>query len=385
MKTVTYIKNAHQLQQAKEYGIDEIILEHRQLARFGDLDDETFISLSKLAKELQIKVTLEWDVLMTEVQFLKKETLMLKLSKFVDAIRVQDAGAMESVYTKTQLPMQLILENGNHNLNGVQHWIGLFNSQLKRVEKVVLSIELARDTLKSYCDQLDVPVEILGLGRILLFYTPRNLLSPLTKNEPISQIQYLEAIGESEESPHKGFPIIENRHGTFMFHIRNFFLLDYLEDLKEIGVSSLRFDLRFDQDFDHINSVVDVFKDSSKAKDFKQQYGHDVIRGFYHVNKSDVLFKKLKNNRIQRKDDSFVGEVVDVEKEGHMAILIKGNICIAVGDNLKFITPEGKEYFCQIHLLTNTSAENLNSASKDHLVLMNRFKGVWTKSSVYKL
>ena len=384
MKSITYVKNSHQLQQAKEYGVDEVILEHQELARFGMLDDENFCNLATFAKELKLKVALEWDILMTDDQFAAKEQVMLKLAPFVDAIRVQDAGAMQSVFTKTQLPMQLILENGNHNLKGVENWIELLD-QGKRVEKVVLSIELARDILKEYCHKLDVPVEFLGLGRIPLFYTPRNLLSPLVKTESIRQTQFLEAIGESEESPHKGFPIVENRHGTFMFHIRHFFLLDYLEDLKEIGVSSLRIDLRFDEDFTHLPSVMEVLNNHDLAKQFKENYPHEVIRGFYHVNRSDVLFKKLKNYRIQRKDDSFVGEVVDVEKEGHMAVLIKGDIHIQVDDDLKFVTPEGKEYSCKIHYLLDTAGNELSNAGKNKLILMNRFKGVWSKSIVYKI
>ena len=43
--------------------------------------------------------------------------------------------------------------------------------------------------------------------------------------------EFLEATGESEESPHKGFPLIENSHGTFMFHIKRLFLLEHLEHL----------------------------------------------------------------------------------------------------------------------------------------------------------
>lgn len=378
------------MQQAKEYGLDEIILEHQELARFGTLNDETFCELANLAHNLGLKVLMEWDVLMTENEFTAKENKMLQLVPQVDAIRVQDAGAMQSVFTKTKISMQLILESGNHNLRGVQSWIELFNKKDKRVDKVILSIELARDTLKEYCEKLGIAVEFLVLGRIPLFYTPRNLLTPLVKNEPIAQTQFIEAVGESEESPHKGFPIVENRHGTFMFHIRHFFLLDYLNDLREIGVNSLRIDLRFDEDFNYLDSVMEVMSNNDLAKSFKKTYPHDVIRGFYHVNRSDVLFKKLKNHRIQRKDDSssgieFVGEVVDVEKDGHMAIMIKGNANLSIDDKLKFITPEGKELFCQIHYLQNSAGEDLNEASKDQLALMNRFKGVWTKSIVYKV
>lgn len=382
MKTITYIENLHQLQQAKEYGFSEVVLGHIELSRFGKLDTNAFKELSKVAKELGLKVLLEWDVLMTENQFKTKAIIATDLKDFVDSYRVQDAGAMNYIFENTSLPMQLILENGNHNLKGVQNWISLFEG---RVEKVVISIEMARESLKHFCENLSVPVELLVLGRILLFYTPRNLLSNLIKDEKHQLVSndFIEAVGESEESPHKGFPIIENRHGTFMFHIRNFFLLDYLEDLKSIGISFARVDLRFDNDFDQVANVMNVFNQSYSAIDFKKEYGHDVIRGFYHVNKSDVLFKKLKNHRIQRKDNSYVGDVVDVEKSSHMAIMVRSDVDLKVGDELKFITPEGKEFTCNIHFLNNTKGEPLENVSNGQLVLMNQFKGIWTKSSVY--
>jgi putative protease len=383
MNVVTYIQDMHQLSLAREYGVKEILLGHRELNRFGKLTTKEFLHLAKTAKELGLKTVIEWDILMTEGQFAVKGQMLLELIKDIDSVRVQDPGAMQFVYENTNKPMQLILENGNHNLCGVMNWVSYF---AERIEKVVLSIELARDTLKEYCEKLSIPVEFQGLGRILLFYTPRNLLSPLVDlDEDTKKVsnEFIEAVGESEESPHKGFPVIENAHGTFMFHIRHFYLLDFIGDLKEIGLQYLRIDLRFDNNFDQLPQIMDIIQENADGKEFKKVYDHDVIRGFYHVNKSDVLFKKLKNYRIQRKDESYVGEVVDVAKSHHMAIIVKGNAPFKIGDELKFITPEGKELQCKVHFLKNSSGKDLKQAAPGQLVLMNQFKGVWTKSSVY--
>ena len=59
-----------------------------------------------------------------------------------------------------------------------------------------------------------------------------------------------------------------------------------------------------------------------------------LIKGFYKVNKSDVLFKKLKNSRIQRKDENnFHAEctlfydgglmtgAMDISDQGHVEIV----------------------------------------------------------------
>jgi len=49
-------------------------------------------------------------------------------------------------------------------------------------------------------------------------------LSPLEEKKHLNDA--LEAYGTSEESPHSGFPIVENRHGTFMFNVKDLSLLE---------------------------------------------------------------------------------------------------------------------------------------------------------------
>lgn len=385
MNLITYIQNQAQLDLAIQSQKLEIILESKELSRFGKLSVKDLNELSKNAKDAHLKVCLEWDVLMTENEFAAKTDVLNQIDfNYIDAIRVQDAGAMNYALDHLDCKIQLILEGGNHNLRSVQTWIDYIG---ERIDRVVLSIELDKKTLKEYCQQLTCPVEFMGLGRILLFYTPRNLLSALLPQDDEKRIkamtseEFLEATGESEESPHKGFPLIENMHGTFMFHIKRLFLLENLEDLTETGLKFLRVDFRFDDTF-RLKEIENLLLDKVKAKEFKDSYGFDVIKGYFNINKTDVLFKKLKNFRIQRKDDSYIGEVIETAKSEYMAILVKKNT-IKMNDELKFITPEGKELTCKVHFLKDSNNQDIDSASKDKLCLINYFSGVWPKSQVY--
>ena len=100
-----------------------------------------------------------------------------------------------------------------------------------------------------------------------------------------------------------------------MFHIKHQFLLEHLGELEFLDAA--RVDLRFDSDFGLIEKVKQVFDSQMSGKEFKEIYPFDVIKGFYKVNKSDVLFKKLKNSRIQRKDENYIGEVLEIKKGSH--------------------------------------------------------------------
>lgn len=385
MQVITYVQNEGQLDQCIQAGVAEIILEPVELARFGKLTGEEVNALAQKARENNLEVALEWDILMTEDEFSKKVEALREINlEFINSIRVQDVGAMNFVLENLSHSIALILETGNHNLKSVQTWVDALG---KRLKKVVLSVELSKDVLQNYCQKLSCPVEFLVLGRILLFYTPRNLLSALTpqsddlRHKVVTSSDFIEATGESEESPHKGFPLIENRHGTFMFHIKRLFLLEHLEELAAMGVASARLDLRFDEKLD-LQKMISIFSGKLNAKEYKEQYPYDVIKGYFNINKTDVLFKKLKNYRIQRKDDSYIGEVLEASKGNYMAIQIKKHE-LQLNDELKFITPEGKELFCKVHFLKDSNFKDIAMAKKDQLCLINYFGGVWVKSQVY--
>ena len=68
------------------------------------------------------------------------------------------------------------------------------------------------------------------------------------------------------------------------------------------------------------------------------------IRGYFNVNKTDKIFVKLKNHRLQRRDENFVGTVVDVKKDQFIAIKVENKKAnLAIDKLIEFTTPEEKE------------------------------------------
>ena len=382
MKIVSFAQNLHDVGVCKDQGITDVILGHRELSRFGKLSTEEFVSLSSRARELGLRVLCEWDILMVENAFVKAKDVMGELLSATDVLRVQDPGALEWAINETVLPLQFIAENGNHNLPALQGWI---DHAQGRMDRIVLSIELSREMIASYTKALSVPCELLGFGRILLFYTPRPLLSAL-QPEKLAVNGELSALGESEESPHKGFPIVENRHGTFMFHIKEFCLLDYAKDLSELGLGYFRIDLRFGME-SFVRDVVGLVRgfEQSAFESFKEAFPQDLMRGFYLVNKTDVLFPKLKNSRLQKRDGDYVGEVMDAEKGSHLAIMVKNPKGLKATDRLKILHPKGEEFEIKIHSLKNLSLEEVGEIGVDQMAIIPYVGGVWVKSQVFYL
>ena len=382
MKLVTYAQTLHDLNIIKDQGIDEVILGHQDFSRFGRLKTQELFDFSQRARELNLKVVFEWDILMTENTF---RDLAQKIETFlpvIDSLRVQDPGALEWAIKNTSKPLQFIAENGNHNLLALESWTDHANG---RMERIVLSIELPKTSIEEYVAKLKVPCELLGLGRILLFYTPRLLLSPL-KDDQYSYNEIITAVGESEESPHKGFPIIENKHGTFMFHIKDFCLIDYAHELNTLGLSHFRVDLRWCE-FSLLVSVAALVKqfDEEGYSTFKDQYPQDLMRGFYLVNKTDVLFPKLKNHRLQKREGDYVGDVLEAEKGSHLAIRVKNSRGLKKTDKLKFVHPKGDEFEVSIYQLRNLALEDVDYVPPQQTALIQFVGGVWVKSHVFYL
>jgi putative protease len=379
MILTTYAQTLHDLNIFKDQGFLEVILEPKSLSRFGKLSQEDFKALATRAEELNLRVLLEWDILMTEDVFEKKIKDIEELLPYAKALRVQDPGALEWAMTQTDKPLQFIAENGNHNLRALEGWIKLSKG---RIERLILSIELSKSSIEEYVQKLSVPCELLGLGRILLFYTPRPLLSALVPDK-LAVNQELAAVGESEESPHKGFPILENAHGTFMFHIKEFCLVEYAAELKAMGLGYFRLDQRWEKS--EIISLCDLINnfELSQFESFKESYHQDFMRGFYLVNKTDVLFPKLKNSRLQKREGDYVGEVMEVEKGSHLAIMIKNPKGLKATDLIKILHPKGEVFESKIYSLKNLSLEEVQSVPAGEIAVMQFVGGVWVKSQVF--
>ncbi len=391
MKLISYVDNLKDLELLKSAGYSEGILAPSLLSKVGILKIDDLNKLAQEMREQGIRPILEWDILMTETDFteVKKHLMRIEFPLF-DAIRIQDPGAVSYVQDNfAHLEIQLILESGAyHNYRSIEVWKKLLGPRLKRV---ILSLELNKETIKEYIEKLELEIEFLGVGRILLFYTPRKLVTPLFEEQKREYYQVheipVEVSASSEESAHKGFPVVENVHGTFMFNTKDHFVLEYLNELTEIGLDFLRIDVRHLEDksiLDKISKLNNNFS-ADQAQEIKSDYPVSVIRGFFHVNKSDVLFKKLKNQRIVRQDDNFIGEVIDVNKKNYIALIIKGaGISLTVGDELLLLTPDGREKKVKINFLRNSQLVDIELATSGDIVLIPHVSAISVKTMVYK-
>jgi putative protease len=295
MEFNTFVQSSADLEQCvKAPNLSEILLEPTQLTRQGILTQQQAYELAKQAVEQGLKPVLVWDILTPEHQLnaITQQLTQWNLSVF-SAIRVCDPGVAWWVKTYLpNLPIQLIVETGNHNREALQGWCDIFGESLNRL---ILSIELPEQKLVEYCQTLPVNCELLGVGPILLFYSPRSLLSNHF-SETESQLQ-IEATIISEDSGNRPFPTIETPQGTFMFLDKDQFILDQLDTLKTAGLHTIRLDLR------HFNQPektrVDIEKVCQQTlthpATLRKQWPRPTRAPFFKINRTTAIFSRMKS------------------------------------------------------------------------------------------
>lgn len=378
MKKTSYIKEEKELHLLKKYGIGECILSPVDLSRKSLLPMDKVISLGKRARELGISPVLEWDILMEEKRFQAKKKILQSLDlELFDAVRVADPGALEFLLQKAHAPIHWVVEHGNHNLEGLLKWRDYIGT---RLERLVLSHEIPYMKLVEYEKKLNCPLEILLLGRILIFYSPRPLLEGFFPEEQ-GQIK---ALASSEESSHRNFQVEENTHGSFMYHLRDFCLIQEQEKLENLssfwgrieGVTLSR------GTFEKGLKLLSLFN-KELWEDFKAEYPRKLTKGFFLVNKTDIIFPKLKNHRLLRTDDSYVGEVVDVLKGKYLIIAQKSSRnFLKKGEEFLYMTPEGKDLYLKLDKLMDLEGEEIEKIEFNQYIMTAYKKGITPKTIV---
>jgi putative protease len=325
----------------------------------------------KEAHDLGFKLHLEWDALMEEPRFLSMTQNWS--APYVSSVRVKDAGAALWLRDHTNLDIWLHLEAGHHNRVAVESWKQRLGS---RLTGVILSNELPQKTIQSWCDSLNLQTELLALGPLLLFHSPRKLLSPLKKEELHEELQ---ATGASVESPHKGFPLLENEHGTFMFHPKDLCLIDRFEELKASRLNYYRIDDR--QENSIVQSLVqDFIRSPRSAEALKHEWSKDWMRGYWNINKSDVLFDKLTNPHLQKTPD-IIAEVIDGKKSHWLAVKVLGPQLLQ-GQDIEVVSPLGKVKSARLVWMKNSKFQDCERIESQEIGFIPWVTGTPTKSVI---
>ncbi len=356
--------------------LEEVLLEPMLLARQGKLSDNRVQELAFEAVRLGLRPVLVWDVLMPEriMRSVCERLMQWDLSLF-GAIRVCDPGAAEWLRIHfPQMPLQLIVETGNHNLESLQGWCEIFSGCL---ERLVLSIELPEEKLVEYCQKLPVHCELLGVGQILLFYSPRSLLVEQRFEDEADSL-FLEATAAFADSPHRHLPTLETAHGTFMFLDKDQFILDRLDALRAQGLHTVRLDLRhLSRDGDVALEIDRICRQIlSDPAELRLTWLRETRAPFFKANRTTALFPRMKSKLSEYRDDSNLAEVITGETGKYVVFYASRSFEVALIKSIMLPTGEEIE-FPQGVIFRNLDGESIDTFESEQILVTN-----WIKKAV---
>lgn len=371
MKYNLILKHIEDLIQIKKYPlVEEVLIEPIELSRFGNKNLQECQILAQHAKNNQLKTVLVWD------QFIHQKNLNNSLQwihlinwKFWDEIRVLDLGILNYLYQHTQKPIQLIAEYNHHNLEALLKFEDHFKDRLSRL---ILSLEISKNYLQTIIQKTKSSIEIQGVGRILMFQSPRKML-----NFSLNHVSE-NAMIESKLSGNRSFPVFENSNGFFMFHHKDIYILDKISELESIHLDWLRLDNHFNK----TNEILSLLDTNQSHAEKKSRWPRPVFKGFYKLNQTQKSFFKFHNPYLTDRDQTMIGEVIQTQKD--QSIIIELIRPISRHIPLLIVTPEGHTIEHTSNEMRDIFSNPIQSANADTLIRLPWRKRVAHHALVYQ-
>ncbi len=354
--------------------LQEILLYPASLSKYGSLTLKDAKNHAINSNSWQNKkIVLVWDLLPDDEQLreqslaLKSWLELLKQTSHSISIRFQDPGVGFFLQQKySDLALQLSLERFSHNLHSASHWEKIFQPQL---EKIILSNLTPLSTIQEWLKTIKTDTELLGIGRLEIFYSPRELVSGVLnfdneKKSPVEPLVEQQVKIESIDRVGSWNRLVQNSRGSVLFNAKDVCVLNYWEAIKAAGVKFLRLE---PYQLEQFSFIEEALKTDWLALPRLWETGH--IAGFLKVNRTDAQFKMLKNKNLKAENREKIGKIIESEKKSYTVLKLQKEVKLPC--NAVLYNPEGKKLELKIAELESlTSSKVEKSLAKEGFYIM---------------
>ncbi len=344
----------------------QILLAVSGIANNSMFEISSFKDIFAWAKEQKIEVILLADKLVLESDFKNYIDKILEVLNTgnISTIRVNDLGVgrfFKNNYSK--IGLELILGPMGPNIKNYQALIQEF---LPTIKKVIFPLDLSKQKIFAYINEISVKKEIFVYGPILLMKSRRNFFEK--KDQFVTLVP--------KEGCNHAVRGISKKDQSLLYHSRIFSILDILDEefFKKERVDTL-VDLSF---FASTQNGINGWQDLKNALIKDKTY--EITTGMYHGNKTNVMFKKLKRHI----SDKSIGEVISTIKDrGHLIELFDHRKKeIIVGQEITFLRPDKKEMVIKVKSLMDIEGESLLSSHLKKYVILGFCGGITAKTQL---
>ena len=308
------------------------------------------------AKERGKKVYVALNVIMrqSDMDVLGKYAESLQ-NMGVDGVIVSDLGAFSLIRKAApRLPIHVSTQANITNAETAKMWYDM------GAERVVLARELTREEVVSIRKNTpsDLELEMFVHGAMCVSYSGRCLLSNYLIGRDANRGDCAQACRwkytlMEEKRPGEYMPIIENDRGSYIFNAHDLCLLEFLPEILDAGVMSLKIEGRVKSEY-YVATVVKAYRDEldryyADPKNYVlSEESLNLVRKVSHRRYSHGFWDgQAKNGCQYLESNSYVRNyqvtgMVTEEEDGFLRFVLKNKF--SVGDTLEIMTPSGKTY-----------------------------------------
>jgi len=365
--------NFERFETALLYGADAFYLAGKQFgmrAFAGNFTNEEIEKACTLAHEKGKKVYVTMNVIARDDEFegLGDFASFLIKSK-VDGVIVSDVGVI--YYLRQNFPELDIHVSTQANVINSQS--AKFFADLG-VKRIVLARELSLDQIKEIRKNLPKEVELEAFvhGSMCISYSGRCMLSNYIKNRDANHGECVQPCRWKyyvrEEKRNDLMEVQEDEKGTYIFSSKDLCLVDYLKELEDAGVYSLKIEGRMKTAY-YVATVVNAYrraidmlpnKPTEEIKRELTKMSHrKYITGFFDGSWGDDFTEQEKITQ----DFDFVGFVTGNEN-GY--IKVNQRNYMQPGDEIEILSPDN-EHFNKKFIIEEILDEENNKLEKANI------------------
>lgn len=349
--------NLQKAQYALEFGADAIyagVPDFSLRSRLKGFNDQTIIQAIKLAHQYQKKIYLTANIF-AHNHHIQKLASHLKIYRNSppDAFIVSDIGVMEIIKKYCpQVDIHLSTQANTTNEAAVKFW------QRYGVTRIVLARELSLTEIQAIHNAVPkMELEYFVHGAMCMAYSGRCLLSAWQVPGRSSNLgdcaqncRWKYSLME-ETRPGEYIPVEQDHLGTYLLNSKDLCLIEYLEELKQAGVTSFKIEGRA-KSVAYVAQVVKSYRQAmdiqpndsqKKIKINKIKKGlQDIIHRGYTTGFlfGECRYKGQTTSQSHCKEKyEFVGEVIEYNNSTGLT-KIKVHNALYLKDKIHILTPK---------------------------------------------
>lgn len=304
----------------------------------------------------------------------------------IDAIIVSDPGVLSvAKEVVPNMEIHLSTQANTTNTNSANFWHKM------GVKRVVVARELSFKEIKEIHDNTpkSLDIEAFMHGAMCISYSGRCLISNYmtgrnaNKGSCAQSCRWKYSLVE-EKRPGEYFPVVEDERGTFFFNSKDLCMIEYIPELIESGINSLKIEGRMKTAY-YVATVVRAYRmaidayyeDPEKWKlnpmwldELKKGSHRHFTTGFY-LDKPDEEDQNYQSASYVRNYD-FIGIVLDDTDEDGLTKVEQRNKMV-VGNEIEIIGPFKETMYTKIAKMYDEDMEEITEAPHPRMTVYIKF------------